>query len=46
MFLHTSDCSVHNEPALPKGKCDCSAVEEEGPSTGCQCSECNPVLLI
>lgn len=23
-ILHDSDCSVHNEPAYPKGKCDCS----------------------
>lgn len=20
---HKSDCAVHNEPAFPKGKCDC-----------------------
>ena len=20
---HMSDCAIHNEPALPKGKCDC-----------------------
>ena len=23
--LHDSDCAVHNEPALPKGDCDCGA---------------------
>ena len=23
--LHASDCSVHNEPAYPKGPCDCGA---------------------
>lgn len=22
---HASDCAVHNEPALPRGKCDCGA---------------------
>lgn len=22
-FVHMSDCAVHNEPAYPKGKCDC-----------------------
>lgn len=30
-FTHKSDCAVHNEPALPNGKCDCcaeDAVEE------------------
>ena len=21
--LHMSDCAVHNEPAFPKGHCDC-----------------------
>lgn len=21
--IHDSDCAVHNEPAYPKGKCDC-----------------------
>jgi hypothetical protein len=24
---HTSDCSVHNEPALPIGSCDCELAE-------------------
>lgn len=24
-LLHKSDCAVHNEPAYPKGKCDCGA---------------------
>jgi hypothetical protein len=23
--LHTSDCAVHNEPAMPAGPCDCGA---------------------
>jgi hypothetical protein len=23
--MHASDCAVHNEPALPKGRCDCGA---------------------
>lgn len=23
--LHTSDCAVHNEPAMPNGPCDCGA---------------------
>ncbi len=22
---HTSDCAVHNEPAMPAGPCDCAA---------------------
>ena len=22
--MHKSDCAVHNEPAYPKGACDCS----------------------
>lgn len=22
---HASDCAVHNEPALPRGPCDCTA---------------------
>jgi len=25
MGIHESDCAVHNEPAYPKGKCDCGA---------------------
>jgi len=24
---HTSDCEVHNEPAEPKGECNCGALE-------------------
>ena len=24
---HASDCAIHNEPALPKGKCDCGLHE-------------------
>lgn len=27
--LHTSDCAVHNEPAYPKGACDCGAIEQK-----------------
>jgi hypothetical protein len=23
VVLHTSDCAVHNEPAYPKGECNC-----------------------
>ena len=23
--LHKTDCAVHNEPAMPKGECDCGA---------------------
>ena len=23
-YTHKSDCSVHNEPAWPKGDCDCA----------------------
>ena len=23
VVLHASDCAVHNEPAYPKGECDC-----------------------
>lgn len=23
--LHRSDCAVHNEPAYPRGECDCAA---------------------
>ena len=26
IVLHFSDCSVHNEPAFPRGECDCGAV--------------------
>ena len=28
---HTSDCAVHNEPAYPKGRCDCGAQPEQKP---------------
>lgn len=24
-ITHDSDCSLHNEPAMPNGPCDCSA---------------------
>jgi hypothetical protein len=27
--MHDSDCSVHNEPALPSAPCDCSAWPKE-----------------
>ena len=26
-ILHTSDCAIHNEPSLPKGECDCGAID-------------------
>ena len=26
--IHRSDCAVHNEPALPKGECDCGLKEK------------------
>jgi len=26
-ILHRSDCALHNEPAFPKGRCDCGALE-------------------
>jgi hypothetical protein len=26
--LHASDCAVHNEPAYPKGACDCGAIKQ------------------
>lgn len=28
-ILHDSDCATHNEPALPKGPCDCGAAALE-----------------
>ena len=42
MRIHKSDCAVHNEPALPKGECDCGAVEVEvdNPEDYCHCSSC------
>lgn len=27
---HYSDCAVYNEPALPKGECDCTWAEDNG----------------
>lgn len=27
---HFSDCAVHNEPAMPSGKCDCYVQREDG----------------
>ena len=27
---HSSDCAIHNEPAMPAGKCDCGY--EDSPS--------------
>lgn len=24
--LHSSDCAVHNEPAMTNGQCDCGAM--------------------
>lgn len=36
---HTSDCAVHNAPAMEPGKCDCPGVElAEG--GGCNCEAC------
>ena len=29
--LHASDCAVHNEPAYPKGQCNCVAQPEQEP---------------
>jgi len=29
--LHASDCAVHNEPAYPKGECNCGAQPEQEP---------------
>lgn len=29
MQQHDSDCAVHNEPAYPKGACDCSLSKQE-----------------
>ena len=29
--LHASDCAVHNEPAYPKGACNCGAQPEQEP---------------
>lgn len=26
---HASDCSLHNAPALPTGKCDCGAAKRQ-----------------
>lgn len=28
---HASDCAVHNEPAYPKGECNCGAQPEQEP---------------
>ncbi len=28
--IHTSDCAVHNEPAFPRGKCDCAEETTDG----------------
>jgi len=25
--VHSSDCAVHNMPALPNGKCDCGVID-------------------
>lgn len=27
--IHTSDCAVHNEPAFPKGECDCDEFKND-----------------
>ena len=31
VVLHASDCAVHNEPAYPKGQCNCGAQPEQEP---------------
>ena len=31
VVLHASDCAVHNEPAYPKGECNCGAQPEQEP---------------
>ena len=31
VVLHASDCAVHNEPAYPKGQCNCVAQPEQEP---------------
>ena len=31
VLLHASDCAVHNEPAYPKGECNCGAQPEQEP---------------
>lgn len=28
-ITHASDCAVHNEPAMPKGPCDCGACRDD-----------------
>ena len=30
--IHASDCAVHNEPAYPKGECNCGAQPEHEPA--------------
>lgn len=36
---HDSDCAIHNEPAEPAGKCDCSASDDFGKSKCVGCPE-------
>ena len=31
VVLHASDCAVHNEPAYPKGQCNCGAQPQQEP---------------
>lgn len=28
-LIHSSDCAVHNEPAIPNGDCDCTPITIE-----------------
>lgn len=44
--IHDSDCSVHNEPAYPKGPCDCCAAEKQEPVAWIYTfDECQSALL-
>ena len=43
---HDSDCSVHNEPAEPKGKCDCTAINSGGWDRGGQRNQNNEGDLV
>ena len=27
-MIHNSDCAIYNEPAYPKGKCDCEGIPD------------------
>lgn len=30
-IIHSSDCAVHNAPALPEARCNCGAVQHPKP---------------